>query len=449
MQKNETVELTIDDLTTTGSGIGRVDGMAVFVTAALPGETVLAKIIKVKKSYAVGKLEKILVPSPLRVNPPCPYFGRCGGCTLQELSYAGQLTYKHDHVRDCFERIAHLPVEVSFPLPSRNEYHYRNKAAFALHQREDGSVDIGFYALHSHRVVDIDKCLLQYDLVALIMSQVRVWITKSEVSIYNEATGEGLLRHILVRADTNGSYMLVLVINGEDIPARDTLLQLLTLALPQVTSVVLNVNRRRGNTILGDRNILLKGSGWLYTKIGDMEFRVGPNSFLQVNHSQTYPLYHQLLEQLGIGRGERVLDLFCGIGTISLLAAKRAQHVTGIEYVREAAENASINAQLNGIENADFIAGDANELARRVFEEEGAEVVIVNPPRRGLSEELIHMIVRADPRAVGYVSCDPATLARDAAIFSSAGYHSSFAQPVDLFPQTTHVETVMVFSQST
>lgn len=449
MRKNETIELTIDDLTTTGSGIGRFDGMAVFIAAALPGETVRAKIIKVKKSYAIGRLEEILVASPMRVEPPCPYFGKCGGCTLQELSYAGQLTYKHDHVRDCFERIAHLPVEVSFPLPSRSTYHYRNKASFALHQREDGRVDIGFYALHSHRVVDIDKCLLQHDLVALIMSQVRVWITKSDVSIYDEATGDGLLRHIIVRSDSNGSYMLVLVINGEDIPARDTLLQLLTLALPQVTSVVLNVNTRRGNTILGDRNILLKGSGWLYASIGGMDFRVGPNSFLQVNHSQTYPLYHQLLEQLGIGRGERVLDLFCGIGTISLLAAKRAQHVTGIEYVREAAENASINAQLNGVENADFIAGDANELAKKVFEEEGIDIVVVNPPRRGLSEELIHMIARAHPRAVGYVSCDPATLARDAEIFSRVGYHSSFAQPVDMFPQTTHIETVMVLSQHT
>lgn len=446
LEKNQTVELTIDDLTTTGSGIGRVDGMAVFVTAALPGEKVRAKIIKVKKRYAIGKLEEILIPSPLRVKPPCPYFGRCGGCTLEELSYAGQLTYKHDHVADCFERIAHLPVEVSFPLPSFKEYHYRNKATFALHQHEDGRVDIGFYALHSHRVVDIDNCLLQYDLVALIMSQVRVWITKSGVQIYNEQTCEGLLRHIMVRSDTNGNFMLVLVINGEDIPEKDRLLQLLTLALPQVTSIVLNVNTRPGNTIMGERNIVLKGSGWLYTKIGSMEFRVGPSSFLQVNHSQTEALYHQLLQQLGIGRGERVLDLFCGIGTISLHAARQAMHVTGIEYVQEAADNASFNAALNGIENADFIAGDANELAERVLDEEGADVVIVNPPRKGLSEELIRRIAHARPRAVGYVSCDPATLARDAELFDRLGYHSSFAQPVDMFPQTTHVETVMVFS---
>lgn len=447
MRKNETIELTIDDLTTTGSGIGRKDGMAVFVSAALPGETIRAKIIKVKKSYAIGKLEEILVPSPLRVKPPCPYFGKCGGCTLQELTYAGQLTYKHEHVMDCFERIAHLPVDVSFPLPSRSEYHYRNKASFALHQRADGGVDIGFYALHSHRVVDIDNCLLQHDLLKLIMSQVRVWITKSDVSIYDERTDEGLLRHIIVRTDTRGNYMLVLVINGEEIPAQERLMQLLTMALPQVTSVVLNVNKKRGNTILGDRNIVLKGSGWLYTMIGDMQFRIGPNSFLQVNHGQTEVLYHQLLRQLGLGRGERVLDLFCGIGTISLMAARHALHVTGIEYVREAAENASFNAQMNDIGNADFIAGDADELTKRVLEEEGADVVIVNPPRRGLSESLIRTIAHARPRAVGYVSCDPATLARDAQIFDQLGYHSSFAQPVDMFPQTTHVETVVVLSQ--
>lgn len=447
LKKNEYTEIEIDDLTTYGSGIGRADGMAVFVQSALPGEVVRIKIIAVKKNYMVGKLEEVLVPSPLRVEPPCPYFGKCGGCTLQELAYAGQLTYKHDRVRGCFERIAHLPIDVSFPLPSVRQYHYRNKGSFVVRQSGSELPVIGFYALHSHRVVDIADCLLQQDLVQLIMSQVRAWIAAGEVPIYDEETGEGLLRHIIVRTDASDNYMLVLVINGEEIPAQDRLMQLLELTLPQVRSIVLNLNTKRGNTILGDRNVVLKGSGWLYTTIGDMRFRIGPSSFLQVNTGQTAPLYHQLFEQLSLGPAECVLDLFCGIGTISLMAARRARHVTGIEYVSEAAENASFNAELNDIGNADFISGDANELAARVLDLEETDVVIVNPPRKGLQEDLIRRIARAHPRAVGYVSCDPATLARDAALFSKLGYRTEFAQPVDMFPQTTHIETVTVFNR--
>lgn len=445
MQKNDDLTLTIDDLTTAGSGIGHHDGMAVFVEGALPGEKVKVHIIKVKKNYAVGKLTEIIEESPLRLTPRCPVFGICGGCTLQDLAYGGQLAWKQEHLTDCLKRIGGIEgIDPFYPLPSIKPWHYRNKAAYALEER-DGKVLIGFYEQHSHKVVDVDNCWIQDPYTKLIISQMRAWIAKSGVSIYNEETHEGLLRRIVLRCNNKKEFMAVLVINGDDIPDRKRLLQLFKLALPRVTSIVLNINKEHTNVIMGDENIPIHGTGYLDEVICGLHYRFGPNSFMQVNHQQMEAMYMLLLKELAIKPTETVLDLYCGIGTITLLAAQRAKKAIGVEVVEEAVENAEFNALRNQIENAEFHAGDAPEWIRRLVDEgTRPDVLIVDPPRKGLTKELIETAAAAGPRAIGYVSCDPATLARDLKEFRALGYEARNAQGLDLFPQTTHVETVTI-----
>lgn len=443
MHKNDDIILKIEDLTTSGSGIGHYADMAVFVGGALPGETVRAHILKVKSRYAVGKLSEILEESPLRLTPRCNVFGICGGCTLQDLAYAGQLSWKHDHVESCLARIGGIDREVPYPLPSLHDWRYRNKAAFAL-EVKDEKERVGFYRMHSHQVVDVDNCRIQHDYVRHIISQLRVWMEKSGVSVYNEETHEGLLRRIVLRSTSKGEFMVVLVINGDDIPDRRRLLQLFKLALPRVTSIVLNVNTQASNVILGEKNIPVYGPGFLMETICALHFRIGPNSFMQVNHQQMEAMYMYLLRELAVRPTETVLDLYCGIGTITLLAAQRAKAVTGIEIVEEAVENARFNALTNQIENAEFFAADAAEWIRHLKDQEKTpDVIITDPPRKGLHEDVIDAAAAARPRIIGYISCDPATLARDIRRFGELGYTLQTIQPFDLFPQTTHTETVV------
>ncbi|MEA4854278.1 MAG: 23S rRNA (uracil(1939)-C(5))-methyltransferase RlmD [Christensenella sp.] len=447
MKKNDTIELSIDDLGTDGQGIGRYEGMAVFVPGALPGETVRAHVITLKKNYAVGKLEEILTASPMRVKPPCHVFGKCGGCTLQHLSYAGQLSYKHSVVENCLSRIGGLSIPVNFPLPARTEYRYRNKAAFPLQQNGD-SVNVGFYANHSHRVIDVDDCKIQPSSYQIILSQLRVWIVKNNVSIYNEQTHTGLLRHIVLRENKNGDVMLVLCINGEDIPRRSHLLTLFEFVLPQVKSIMLNINTKKTNAILGDRSVCIYGQDHIFETLCGLEFKIGPQTFLQVNSAQTEALYRTLMKSLRLTKSDTVLDLYCGAGTISLLAAQEAGKVFGIEIVPQAVEDARFNARLNHIDNAEFLVGDAAALLPGLLKSHGTpNAVIVDPPRKGLEESIIHLIASSGIPKVGYVSCNPSTLARDLKLFTELGYQPGAVQPVDMFPQTTHVETVVLMSK--
>ncbi len=447
MKKNDSIELTIDDLGTDGQGIGHAEGLAVFVDGALPGETVRAKVIALKKSYAVGKLDEVLVPSPMRTCPPCRVFGKCGGCTLQHLSYAAQLQFKQNHVQGCMQRIGKLDIPVNFPLPARHEYRYRNKAAFPV--RQDGEqVDIGFYAAHSHRIVDVDDCKIEPSDFQIVMSQLRVWIVKNKIPVYDEKSHTGLLRHIVLRENKAGEIMLVLCINGEDIPNRSHLIMLFEFVLPQVKSIMLNCNTKRTNTILGDRSICIYGKDHLFETLGGLEFKVGPNTFLQVNPAQTEALYNTLFRMLALTPSDTVLDLYCGVGTISLAAARRARRVIGIEIVGEAVEAAKFNAKLNDIETAEFFAGDTAELLPSVLERENVSAVIVDPPRKGLDEAVVRMLASSGVSRIGYVSCNPSTLARDLALFKELGYNAGIVQPVDMFPQTTHVECVTVLSKA-
>ncbi|MDL2237207.1 23S rRNA (uracil(1939)-C(5))-methyltransferase RlmD [Christensenellaceae bacterium OttesenSCG-928-K19] len=445
MEKNDSITIAIDDIGKDGQGIGRHNGMAVFVSGALPGEQVRTKIIKCKKNYAIGRLEEILSPSPMRVKPPCNVFKRCGGCTLQHLAYAAQLEYKQNHVKSCLERIGKLAdIPVLFPLPSPQEYHYRNKAAFPV-KMQNGQISIGLFSAHSHDVVDVDDCKLQHPDLAIVLSQLRVWLAKYNISIYNEETHDGLLRHVILRTAKSGEIMLVLVVNGEDIPHLSELQTLLRFVLPQVKHIILNHNLEDTNVIMGARCTTVMGRGYFLEQICGLEFKIGPTSFLQVNPQQTELLYKNLFRKLELKPTDTVLDLFCGTGTITLCAAKRVKKAYGVELSDEAIANANFNAQLNGIENAEFFAGDATALAPQILELAGhADAIIADPPRKGLSEPLIQAIVGAGPKRIGYVSCDPATLARDLALFASHGYHAGEVQPVDMFPQTTHVECLTV-----
>ncbi len=443
MIKNDIVKINITDLTTEGMGIGKYDSIAIFVDGALPGEEVATKIIAVKKNYCIGRLEEIIAPSPSRVKPQCKFFSKCGGCTLQHLDYVNQLEYKHNYVKSCIERIAKQKIEVAFPLPSKNIYRYRNKGAFPV-QITDEQLSIGLYKNHTHMCIDVDDCKIQYENIKILMSQLRVWIVSKNISVYNEDTKQGLLKHIVVKTNYLGQIMLVLVANGTSLPYTDNLQTLLKFVLPQVKCVMLNINKEHTNVILGIENLKLFGNDFLFERICDLEFKITATTFLQVNHLQTEVLYNNLFKLLNLDDTQTVVDLYCGIGTITLCAAKKAKKVYGIELVEDAIKSAVFNAKLNEIENTEFLCGDVDRVFPDILKKDRIDVVIVDPPRKGLSEELISLIVGASPKKIGYVSCNPSTLARDLALFAEIGYGCELVQPLDMFPQTTHVECVMV-----
>ena len=441
MNKNEIIEIEIEDLNTEGNGVGHVHGLCCFVKGAIPGERVRAKIIKVKKSYAVACIDEILRPSPHRVKPPCRVYKRCGGCTLQHMAYPAQLEWKHNHVKQCFKRIAGLEVPVNFPLPAKEPFRYRNKAAFPV-KTENGAPAVGFYRRRSHEVTDVDDCLLQDPSVALLISQLKTWIVHEQVPLYDEQTHTGLLRHVVVRVNDRGEMMLVLVINGEDIPSKKQLLQKLTYLLPKLKTIVLSHNPEKTNVILGKRQTVLTGSGTLAQEILGNTYLIGAHSFLQVNSFGMRALYSSLFSMLKLTKEDRVCDLYCGAGTITLLAAARAGEAIGIEIVPQAIEDAQGNAKRNGVSNVRFICGDAAQEFPKLVREGALSAIIADPPRKGLEPAVIDACVKTGAPKIAYVSCDPATLARDVKLFCERGYTVVAVQPVDLFPQTCHVETV-------
>lgn len=443
LSKNEDIEITIEDLTVEGAGIGRHEGMAVFVPRALPGETVTARIIKVSKNYAVGRLMQLHKVAPARVQPFCPVFEQCGGCTLQHMDYAAQLDYKRRYIRECFRRIGGIDIDLPEIVPSGNTTAYRNKAAFPAGITEDG-IDAGFFAPRSHRLVVAD-CGIQKSALNDIKKTVIDWARKNGVKAYDEEHNTGTLRHIVVRQVSNGDIMAGIVVRGK--VDEGSLVKALK-SIPGMKSIVLNFNREKGNAILGAESRLIYGDAYITECYEGLEFRAGMTSFLQVNHPQSARLYGIALEYADITKRDMVFDLFCGIGTISLLAAKRAKTVLGIEYVEEAVENARDNARLNGITNAQFLAGDAAQMISQGIRAVGKpDIVILDPPRKGCDKELLDAIIAAAPKRVVYVSCDPATLARDTALLCAGGYEVKAVQGVDMFPHTTHVESVVLMSR--
>lgn len=445
-RKNDIVTLQIEDCGIDGEGIGKADGFTVFVKDAVIGDTVRAKIMKAKKNYGYGRLLEVLTPSPYRVEPKCPYARQCGGCQIQALSYEQQLAFKESKVRGHLERIGgfhDIPME---PIIGMEEpYHYRNKAQFPVGRGKDGRIITGFYAGRTHSIIENRDCALGAAVNREVLDRVISYMETYHVEPYEEMTGKGLVRHILIRYGFfTGEVMVCVIVNGNRLPHSEKLVESLR-EIPGMTSITLNENRSRSNVILGEKLHLLWGQTYITDKIGDISYQISPLSFYQVNPQQTQKLYAKALEYADLHGEETVWDLYCGIGTISLFLAQQAKFVRGVEIVPAAIEDARRNAQLNGIENVEFFTGKAEEVLPREYEKHGvyADVIVVDPPRKGCDEVLLKTILKMQPKRVVYVSCDSATLARDLKYLCENGYQLDKICPVDQFAHTVHVETVV------
>jgi 23S rRNA (uracil1939-C5)-methyltransferase len=451
-KKNEMLTVTIEDMGHEGEGIGKVDGYTLFVKDAVIGDVVSVKIIKTKKNYGYARLMEIITPSPYRVEPLCPYARQCGGCQIQALSYEKQLEYKENKIKNNLIRIGGFTEEELHMEPiigMEQPYYYRNKAQFPVGTDKDGRLITGFYAGRTHTIVNNRKCFLGAEINEKVLDIVLAYMEANHVSAYDENTGRGLVRHILIRYGFQSKEIMVcLVVNGTRIPAPEKLVEKLC-GLPGMTSITLNVNRERTNVILGKEVRLLWGQPYITDKIGNISYQISPLSFYQVNPVQTQKLYEKALDYALLDGTETVWDLYCGIGTISLFLARHAKQVYGVEIVPAAIEDARKNASLNGIENVEFFVGKAEEVLPEKYEKEGicADVIIVDPPRKGCEESVLDTMVKMQPKRIVYVSCDSATLARDLKYLRERGYEVMACQGADQFCQTVHVETVVLLSQ--
>ena len=449
-QKNDQVCLEITDMGNGGEGIGRTsDGYTLFVKDAVIGDEIEAKIVKAKKNYGYGRLMRVLRPSPDRVEPRCPKAGPCGGCQLQALSYEKQLEYKQNRVRNHLERIggfSQIPME---PIIGMEEpYHYRNKAQFPVGKNKEGRIITGFYAGRTHSIIENRRCYLGVPGNEEILNRVIRWMENCHVDPYDEKNARGLVRHILIRYGfSSKEWMVCLVINGEEVPAKKQLIDALC-EIPGMTSITANVNTRRDNVILGEKILPLWGQTYITDQIGDVSYQISPLSFYQVNPVQTKKLYEKALSYATLQGNETVWDLYCGIGTISLFLAQKARKVYGVEIVLAAIEDARRNAALNGFQNVEFFVGKAEEILPQKYAEEGiyADVIVVDPPRKGCDQTLLNTILKMQPKRVVYVSCDSATLARDLKYLCEKDYRLEKVCPVDQFGMTVHTETVVLLS---
>ena len=449
-RKNDIVTLEIVDCGTDGEGIGKADGFTVFVKDAVIGDTIMAKIMKAKKNYGYGRLMEILKPSPYRVEPVCLSARQCGGCQLQAVSYGEQKVFKEKKLRGHLERIGGFTEFPMEPLIGMDDpYHYRNKAQFPVGRNKEGRIVTGFYAGRTHAIIENRDCALGIPQNKDVLDRVIAHMEKYNIAPYDEATGKGLVRHIFVRYGFfTGELMVCLIINGQDLPHQRELVEKLC-EIPGMTSISLNMNKKRSNVILGDKVKTIWGEDYITDKIGDISYEISPLSFFQVNPKQTWKLYSKALEYADLHGEETVWDLYCGIGTISLFLAQKAKFVRGVEIVPAAIEDAKRNAQINHIENVEFFVGKAEEVLPREYEKNGvyADVIVVDPPRKGCDEMLLKTILKMQPKRVVYVSCDSATLARDLRFLCDNGYELKKVCGVDQFPQTVHVETVVLLSK--
>lgn len=435
-QKNQELTLEITGVTSEGQGVGRSEGVAFFVPFALPGETVKAHIIKVEKKYCIAKITDLLKPSPHRVTPLCEAYEKCGGCALMHMDYAEQLKTKTQIVKDCLERLGGFAgVEVQPTIGMDDPRRYRNKGSFPIGMI-DGTAVFGFYAERSHRLIPLFDCPIEDARITALARTVTEWANRNHVRVYDETTGKGCLRACVIRVTTTGERMAAVVTKGE-LPAKDSLIKML-----DVESLYHNRNDRNTNVLFGDRFTLLKGKPQITEQQGDLRFAVSPQSFLQVNPEQTRKLYDTAIRLLNPQPDQTIADVYCGIGTISLAIAKHAGKVVGIECVPEAIEDAKKNAESNGISNAAFLCGLAEDvLPELVRKGMRPDAIVIDPPRKGCEEQVLSAIAESGVDRVVYVSCNPATLARDAKILASFGFRIENVQPVDMFPHTQHVET--------
>lgn len=441
VEKNEHYTIDIIDIGVNGEGIGKIDNFTLFVPGAVTQDKVEVKILKVKKNFAYAKLTKLIQASSYRTEPACRVANQCGGCQLQHISYTEQLAWKTKKVKDALEHIGGLKeISVNQTLGMENPKHYRNKAQYPI-RKEDGKIKIGFFAARSHRIVPSDKCTIEHEGNRDILEIVEKFLNTYDISVYDEEKHKGLVRHLVIKtAYFTTDKMVVLAINGKSLPHQDSLVE--ALKRHGVTSIILSHNIEKTNVVLHPHITVIYGKDYIIDKIGDLSFKISPLAFFQVNPLQTKVLYDKALEYADLKGNETVWDAYCGIGTISLFLAQKAKQVYGVEIVEEAIINANANAKLNEINNAEFYVGKAEEVIPTLYQEENitADVIVVDPPRKGCDEKLLETLVKMAPQKIVYVSCDPGTLARDLKYLCQEGYTVEKVQPVDMFPETTHVE---------
>lgn len=447
-RKNDQVTVEIDGLLHDGTGVGHIDGIAIFVPGTAPGDLAEVLVIKVEKRFLRGKLISVLTPSPDRIKPECTLAGKCGGCAFSHLSYDAELREKEQRVRDSFSRIGGMEVSLSPIVASPETFRYRNKAQFPV-SGTPGNLTAGFYAPRSHRVVPCDDCLLQPVRTKDVLKAVLHYANEEKLSAYDELSGKGLLRHIFIREGADGGLCVMSVINGNALPHVEKLITSLNeLCLGAPLSLMLNINRTRGNVILGKECVSLYGPPYLEDTLCGLRFRISPLSFYQINHAQCESLYRKAAEYADLSGDEVLCDLYCGVGTIGLTMAKKARRLIGVEVVAAAVEDAKENARQNGIENAEFLCGTAETLAAKLaLRGEHPDVCIIDPPRSGCDSSLMDALSALSPKRIVYISCDPATLARDVALLTERGFLLKAATPFDMFPRAAHVETVVLMSR--
>lgn len=443
VKKNETITLNFEDLTHEGNGVGKVNGYPLFVPNALPGEEGSVKVVKANKNFGFGKLLELTKQSPERIDPVC--HTQCNGCGLQHMSYKLQLEMKQNQVKNAMKKIAHLEHVPIHPIIGMNDpLHYRNKVQIPVGEK-NGELITGFYQKRSHRIMEnTETCTTHNVVINEVVKAVRNIANRLGITAYNEETHKGALRHIMVRTgEETKDIMVVLVTRAEKIPHQDELVKELTEGYPHIKSIVHNINHKQTNVILGEKTEVIWGEEYIHDKIGDITFAISAKSFYQVNPTQTKTLYDKALEYAQIDSKDLVIDAYCGIGTISLFLAQKAKKVYGVEIVPEAISDAKKNAKLNGITNAEFYVGQAEKIMPW-WKVQGLrpDVIVVDPPRKGCDEALLRAMIDMEPKRIVYVSCNPSTLARDLRILEDGGYATQEVQPVDMFPQTGHVENV-------
>lgn len=454
-KKNDKLILDIEDLGTDGEGVGKVSGYTLFVKDALIGDKIWAKVMKTKKNYGYAKLLEIIKPSNWRIEPACLVARQCGGCQLQHCNYEKQLEWKRKKVEDCLIRIGGLKdIEVCPVIGMDNPYYYRNKAQFPVGNDKDGNIVTGFYAGRTHNIIPFKQCCIQHPYNSTILDTVIKYMQDNNISAYNETSHTGIVRHIITRiAQATGEIMVCLVINADRLPESEKFVQSLIGCNKDlnIKSICININKESSNVILGARTDVLYGFHFITDYIGQIKYHISMQSFYQVNHAQTEKLYEKVLELADLKGSETVWDMYCGIGTISLFLAKKAARVCGVEIVPQAIEDAKKNAILNNMDNTEFFVGAAEEVVPLQYEKSGgslkADVVTLDPPRKGCDEKLLDTVVNMQPQKIVYVSCDPATLARDLKYLSERSYKVEKVQPYDMFCQTFHVECVCLLSR--
>lgn len=445
LEIGQIIEVDVIDVNYEGKGVAKIDDFVVFVEGAIDGDFVKVKIAKKKKKYAVGEIIKIIKKSKHRIDSPCKFFVQCGGCQLMHMDYEKQLKYKKNRVINEFKR-ASVNIEetiVSDTIGMEEPFRYRNKTAFSV-TKKNNEIVIGPYEERTYKTVPISGCMLQSKQADEILGFLKDAMTRYNIDPYDKKTGKGIIRNIVIRSNNKNEIMLIIVTNGENFPNKNAIIKELILKVDKIKTVIQNINNKKTNLIMSNKNIVLYGEGTIKDTIDNLEFTISPNTFFQINQIQTQKLYETALKFAEVNSNNICLDLYCGIGTISLMAAKYAKKVYGVEIVEQSIVNARENATINNISNVEFHVGKAEEILPKLYRENiVADVVIVDPPRKGCQQEVIDIIINMGPKKVVYVSCNPSTLARDVKLLEIGGYKVEKVQPVDMFPWTVHVETVV------